>query len=106
MDYEMFSNASGRSGGSQVSHPSRGSSYLGQTAMVAIESSESGEVVDIVNEPSMNKMLKTKAEVDDEITSSPASFIKSGLGAGIQNLVKNKQPTTGSKRNSLKMINM
>ena len=64
-----------------MSHPSRGSSYLGQNAMVAIESSESGEVVNIVNEPNMDKVLKTKVEVDEEITSSPASFMKSGLGA-------------------------
>lgn len=49
--------------------------------MVAIESSESGEVVNIVNEPNMDKVLKTKVEVDEEITSSPASFMKSGLGA-------------------------
>lgn len=74
----MYSNASG---GSQVSHPSRGSSFLGQSAMVAIESSESGEVVNIVNEPNMDKILKTKVEVDEEITSSPASFMKNGLGA-------------------------
>ena len=75
----MYSNASG---GSQVSHPSRGSSFLGQSgALVAIESSESGEVVNIVNEPNMDKILKTKVEVDEEITSSPASFMKNGLGA-------------------------
>ena len=74
----MYSNASG---GSQVSHPSRGSSFLVQSAMVAIESSESGEVVNIVNEPNMDKILKTKVEVDEEITSSPASFMKNGLGS-------------------------